>query len=131
MFYFNFFTKAKSTLFFWRIWLPERLKERWFLKYILDYFNYIIHVKRYLKKHYFVLSIKTKRKQNICIINFQYFIYCSQFTVIKPKIFVVIRTWKSIPGICILYFLNEVPLFNRKTLTKSTALLYPSFSFRQ
>lgn len=45
-----------------------------------------------MKKDYFVVSIETKRQQNIQNINFQYFIYYWQFTEIIPKIFVVIRT---------------------------------------
>lgn len=50
-----------------------------------------------MKKNYFVVSIETKRQQNIQNINFQYFImiYYWQFTEIIPiiiKIFVVIRT---------------------------------------
>lgn len=123
MFYQNFFTKAKSTLFFWRIWLPERLKERWVLKYILDYINYIIHVKRYMKKNYFVVSIETKRQQNIQNINFQYFIYYWQFTVIIPKIFVVIRTASQFLEI-VFVFSKWILLVSQKNLDKATARVY-------
>lgn len=117
------FKPRKNLLCYFEAYLYGHSKDN-VLRYVLENSNCIIYVEKFMKKNYFVVSIK-QNANKIQIINFQYFIYYWLSSVIKPKTFVVIQT-------LYLYFLYEFLLRNRKkTFKKSTSLVYLSTLFRQ